>query len=72
MKLIEKTVPHKIVASKGKKIREKTDIYTPEHIDEETGILIPEHIPYYMEVVYVPSTFTEESMNEIYIEEEHE
>lgn len=69
MKLIKEEKLYKIVAEENKQIRDKNDIYEPEHIDEETGELIPEHIPYYSTIIYVPTNFTEELMNELYVEE---
>lgn len=68
MKLIINENPHKIIADIGKKIRAKNDEYVPEHYEE--GQLIPEHIPYYTDIIYVPNSFTETMMNEIYVEEE--
>lgn len=70
MKLIKEEKLYKIVAEENKQIRDKNDIYEPEHIDEETGEIIPEYIPYYSTIIYVPTNFTEELMNELYIEEE--
>ena len=58
-----------IVADEGKQIRAVNDIYEPEHIDEE-GNVVPEHFPHYATTIFVPDTFTEEQMNELYIEEE--
>ena len=67
MTLFDYTNPHMIVADKGKHIREKNDVYVPEH--EEEGIIVPEHIPYYSTTIFVPDDFTEEDMNELYVEE---
>jgi hypothetical protein len=50
-----------IVADEGKHIREKNDVY---YKNEEE-----EHFPYYSTTVFVPDTFTEEQMNELYVEE---
>jgi hypothetical protein len=58
-----------IVADKGKKIRSISDIYEAKHIDEN-GNEIEEHFPYYSTTIFVPDNFTEEQMNELYIEEE--
>ena len=58
------TEPKMIVAEKGKHIRSKDDVYTK---NEETG---EEHIPYYTTTIFVPNDFTEEEMNELYIEED--
>ena len=70
MKLIKEEKLYKIVAEENKQIRDKKDIYEPEHVDKETGELIPEHIPYYSTIIYVPTTFTEELMNKLYVEED--
>ena len=69
MKLFSYTKPKMIVADEGKQIRAVNDIYEPEHIDEE-GNVVPEHFPHYATTIFVPDTFTEEQMNELYIEEE--
>lgn len=69
MQLFNYTEPSMIVADKGKHIRDINDVYIPEHTDEE-GNLVPEHIPHYSTVLFVPPTYTEEMMNELYIEEE--
>ena len=47
----------------------ENDIYEAEHYDGE-GNLIPEHIPYYSTVIFVPDNFTEDEMNNLYVEEE--
>ena len=60
------TSPKMIVAEKGKQIRDKNDVYFK---DETTG---EEHLPYYTTTVFVPDDFTEEDMNELYVEEELE
>lgn len=71
MKLFDYTKPKMIVADKGKHIRSIDDVYEIEHYDKE-GNLIPEHFPYYSTTIFVPDTFTEEQMNELYIEEDTE
>lgn len=71
MQYFSYTKPKMIVADKGKQIRDKNDIYVAEHTDEE-GNIIPEHIPYYSTTIFVPDSFTEEQMNELYIEENTE
>lgn len=71
MTLFDYTKPKMIVADKGKQIREINDVYVAEYIDEE-GNVVPEHFPYYSTTVFVPDSFTEEQMNELYIEEEIE
>ena len=58
------TKPKMIVAEEGKQIRDKNDVYFK---DEETG---EEHFPYFTTIIFVPDDFTEEQMNELYIEEE--
>ena len=69
MQLFSYTKPNMIVADKGKQIRSKDDVYVAEHTDEE-GNVVPEHFPYYATTIFVPNGFTEEQMNELYIEEE--
>lgn len=64
MQLFDYTEPKMIVADKGKHIRSKNDVY---YKDEKTG---EEHFPYYATTIFVPDTFTEEQMNELYVEEE--
>ena len=68
MKLFTYTRPKMIVADEGKRIRDINDVYVPEHIDEN-GHLIMEHKSYYATTIFVPDNFTEEQMNELYIEE---
>lgn len=68
MKLFSYTKPKMIVADEGKHIRSIDDVYVPEHIDEE-GNLVPEHFSYYSTTIFVPDNFTEEEMNELYVEE---
>ena len=69
MELIPHTVPKMVISAPGKLIRSKDDVYVPEHTDEE-GNIVPEHIPYCTTTVFVPDSFTEEQMNELYVEEE--
>lgn len=68
MKFFNYTKPKMIVADEGKQIRTKNDVYEPEKVDEN-GNIIPEHFPYYATTIFVPDSFTEEQMNEDYIEE---
>jgi hypothetical protein len=68
MKLFSYTRPKMIVADEGKHIRSINDVYVAEHLDEE-GNLVPEHFPYYATTIFVPDSFTEAQMNELYIEE---
>jgi len=69
MTLFDYTKPKMIVADEGKHIRSIEDVYVPEHYDNE-GNLVEEHLPYYSTTIFVPDTFTEEEMNELYVEEE--
>lgn len=69
MKFLNNIKPKKIVAEKGKQIRDKNDVYVPEHYDAE-GNLVEEHIPYYTATIFVPDSFTEEEMYELYVEED--
>lgn len=68
MKFFDYTEPKMIIAEKGKHIRAKNDVYVAEHIDEN-GQEVPEHLPYYSTTIFVPDSFTEEQMNELYVEE---
>lgn len=63
------THPKMIVAEKGKHIRARNDVYVAEHYDEN-GNIVPEHIPYYTTTIFVPDIYTEEKVNEDYIEED--
>ena len=58
-----------LIADENKHIRDINDIYEEEHYDEE-GNLIPQKKPYYATTIFVPDNFTEEQMNELYVEEE--
>lgn len=69
MKLINETKPKMIVAEEGKHIRSINDVYKEEYTDED-GVLMEEHYPYYTTTIFVPDTFTEELMNELYVEED--
>lgn len=71
MILFDYTKPKMIIAERGKKIRDKNDVYVEERIDEN-GNVIPEHIPYYTTTIFVPDSFTEEKMKELYVEEDIE
>ena len=68
MKYFDYTNPKMIVAEPGKHIRDKNDVYKEAHTNE-LGVSTPEHFPYYATTIFVPDTFTEEQMNEMYIEE---
>ena len=71
MQLISHTKPKMIISDVGKQIRSIDDVYVPEHIDDE-GHVIPEKTPHYSTTIFVPDGFTEEQMNELYVEEEIE
>lgn len=62
MKLLN-SYPKMIVADEGKHIRSIDDVY---YVDENGE----EYFPYYSTTIFVPDTFTEEMMNELYVEEE--
>lgn len=62
------TKPKMIVADEGKQIRSKNDVYIPEHIDEE-GRTVPAYLPHYSTTIFVPDSYTEEQINQDYIEE---
>ena len=68
MQFFDYTEPKMIVSEKGKHIRSKNDVFIEEHIDEN-GLIVEEHIPYYSTTLFVPDSFTEEQMNELYVEE---
>jgi hypothetical protein len=68
MRLIENENPKKIVADEGKHIRSIDDVYVAEYTDEN-GEIVETHEPYYTNLIFVPDNFTEEQMNELYIEE---
>ena len=70
MQLIKWTKPKMIICDEGKWIRNVNDVYVAEHTDEQTGELIPEKTPHYSTTIFVPDNFTEEQMNELYVEEE--
>lgn len=68
MVLLKHTQPNMIISEEGKHIRQVDDVYVEEYTDEN-GNLVEEHYPYYSTVIFVPDNFTEEQMNELYIEE---
>lgn len=70
MQLINWTKPKMIISDEGKMIRSKNDIYSPAKYDEQGNLIEPEHKPYYSTTIFVPDSFTEEEMNELYIEED--
>ena len=69
MQLIYWTKPKMIVSSEEKMIRSKNDIYIPAKYDEQGNLIEPEHKSYYSTTIFVPDNFTEEQMNELYVEE---
>lgn len=69
MQLIYWTKPKMIISSEGKMIRSKNDTYSPAKYDEQGNMIEQEHIPYYTTTIFVPDNFTEEQMNDLYIEE---
>lgn len=71
MQIILRTTPAMVIADEGKKLRDKNDVYKEAYIDEE-GNEIPEHFPHLTDVVFIPSSLTEEEVRELYIEEEME
>ena len=70
MQLIYWTKPKMIVSSEGKWIRDVNDVYVAEHTDEQTGEKKKKKTPHYTTTIFVPDNFTEEQMNELYVEEE--
>lgn len=68
MLFIKKKSMQLIVADEGKQLRKKDDVYIPEH--EENGITIPEVKPTYSDFMFVPTDTTEETINELFIEED--
>ena len=69
MLLIKHTQPNMIIADEGKHIKQIDDVYVEAYTDEE-GHYVEAHEPYYSTVIFVPESFTEEQMNELYVEEE--
>ena len=70
MQLIYWTKPKMIISDEGKMIRSKNDIYIPAKYHEQGNLIEPEHKPDYSTTIFVPDSFTEEEMNELYIEED--
>ena len=68
MILIKHTKPKMIIADEGKHIRSISDVYQEAYTTED-GIYTEEHLPYYTTVIFVPDSFTEEEMYELYVEE---
>lgn len=71
MQVILWTKPAMVIAEKGKKLRDKNDVYIAAYVDEE-GNEIPEHVPYYTDVIFIPNNLTEEEVKELYTEEQIE
>lgn len=69
MVLLKHTQPNMIISEEGKHIRQVDDVYVEAYTDEE-GNYVEAHEPYYATVIFVPDSFTEEQMNELYVEEE--
>lgn len=63
------TNPKMIIAEKGKHIRSRNDVYVPSHTDE-FGNAVEEHYPQYSTTLFVPNTFTEQQMYDLYVEED--
>lgn len=70
MQFFNHTKPKMIVASPGKVIRDKNDIYKEVVKDEEGNIIEEEHFPYYSTTIFVPDSFTEDEMYDLYVEED--
>lgn len=70
MRIIKEKKYNLVMAEVGYHIRAVNDEYIPEH--EEDGQIIPEYFPYYSEMIYVPTSMTEEQIKKLYIEEEKE
>lgn len=71
MQIILHTIPAMAIADKGKKLRDKNDVYVEAYTDEE-GNLVGEHIPHYTDVIFIPNSLTEEEVKELYVEEKIE
>lgn len=69
MQLIVHTKPRMVISEEGYQIRDKNDVRIEKHIDEN-GEVIETYEPHYSTVIFVPDSFTEEQMNELYVEEE--
>lgn len=70
MQLFSYTKPSMIVASPNKFIRCKNDVYKEEIRDIDGNIIEEEHQPYYSTTVFVPDTFKEDDMYDLYVEED--
>ena len=71
MQVILHTTPAMAIADKGKKLRDKNDVYKEAYTDEE-GNEFPEQLPHYTDVVFIPNSLTEKQVKELYVEEEIE
>lgn len=63
MQFIKHTFPKMIISDEGKQIKAKSDIY---YVDENGE----EHFPHYSTIIFVPNTFDESQLYELYIEED--
>ena len=71
MLIFNYTSPKMIVAEKGKKIREKSDIYIPESINEN-GEKIEEHKPFYSSTIFLADNIKDDEIENLYVEEDIE
>lgn len=69
MILFTYTKPKMIVADEGKMIRDKNDIYKEAILDNNGNVIEEEHMPNYSTTIFVPDSFTEEQMYELYVED---
>jgi len=73
MQLLTYTSPRLLLASKGKHIREITDVYTAPVYDEAGNIIEEEHKPLYSTVIFPGSQIeTLAQAKKLYIEEDIE
>lgn len=68
MRIIETDKLKKLIAEEGKQLREIKDVYKEAYIDEE-GNEVEEHHPYYTNIVYFDKTISNETIEQMYIEE---
>ena len=69
MQIINWTKPKMLISDKGKHIRGKDDVYTPQITDEDGNIIQEEKKPYYASVIFLADNFDESKLNELYVEE---
>lgn len=73
MQYIGYSKPKLLIADEGYMLREKNDVYKPEHFDIETGNIIPEHFPYYSSLIFLAETINSlDKCKELYVEEKQE